>query len=307
MQASLTLPTPAVDTVPSMADDPDLLEDTATDGTAVDDALHRDVTPDAASDIESAVGDAAEAPLELVAPVVPPPPSPSEALSPFIGFDQGAHALPEALIVDEGRAPLVVDLLRDPDAVVERILDPEEVARTVIGAALLIPLCGAFFTIVAMSPWASAADIALGALLAPTNLLLAIATALGPAWGVSVIMAVRVPVARLVACMLASVAAASLLMLALSPLPYALWKMDDHWAGPLALFGVFCLAGVIAGRRLKALLLSCADEVVRRAAGDDEARMSEGDAFRVGVLARMAMVSLAFAGCLAVWPFNPFS
>jgi hypothetical protein len=282
MQASLTLPTPAVDTVPSMADDPDLLEDTATDGTAVDDALHRDVTPDAASDIESAVGDAAEAPLELVAPVVPPPPSPSEALSPFIGFDQGAHALPEALIVDE-------------------------VARTVIGAALLIPLCGAFFTIVAMSPWASAADIALGALLAPTNLLLAIATALGPAWGVSVIMAVRVPVARLVACMLASVAAASLLMLALSPLPYALWKMDDHWAGPLALFGVFCLAGVIAGRRLKALLLSCADEVVRRAAGDDEARMSEGDAFRVGVLARMAMVSLAFAGCLAVWAFNPFS
>jgi hypothetical protein len=236
-----------------------------------------------------------------------PSPSPHEVLSPFIGYDPDASALPEALLDIDGRVPLAVDLLRDPDAVVARILDPDEVASTVLGASLIIPLCGAFFTVVAMSPWADTTDMALGAVLAPTNLLLAIATALGPAWGVSVVMAVRVPLSRLVACMLASVAAASLLMLALSPLPYALWKVDDHWAGPLALFGVFCLAGLVAGRRLKTLLLCCADEVVRRSSADNNATMSSADAFRVGVLARMAMVSLAFAGCLAVWAFNPFS
>lgn len=229
-----------------------------------------------------------------------------EPLSPFLGYHDDERELPEELVEAPLDPGLLVDILRNPAAVCARLLDPVRIVPTVVGAAVLVPACASFFAVVTMTPWADGADIAKAAWMVPANLLLSLAVALGPTWGVSVLMAVRVPVARLVASMLAAVAAGALVLVALSPVPHALWKLDDHWAGPISLLVVFASAGMIAGSRLKRLLLETAQEVTRRASGDPSARLSETDAFRVGVLARMGMVALAFAGSLAVWAFNPF-
>ena len=92
-------------------------------------------------------------PLTLVAP-----PAPREALSPFLDHPDDGH-LPPALLLRDARPGIVVDLLRDPVAVGQRILDDERLPHLVVVAALLVAGCGAFFALVTLAPWASSDEI----------------------------------------------------------------------------------------------------------------------------------------------------
>ena len=86
-------------------------------------------------------------------------------------------------------------------------------------------------------------------------MLLALAASLGPIYAASILLAARVPLARLVAALLASAATGSLVLAGLAPPLYLMWRLDSEWAGPLTLCAAFLLSGLSAGARIHRLLL----------------------------------------------------
>jgi hypothetical protein len=230
----------------------------------------------------------------------------SEPLSPFVAWSSEDRApLPE---VDVSSATpdspsLLVDLLREPVSITERLLEPARVQGVVLGSVGLIAGCTSFF--------AAAVSVARGdeawwapAALTSLNVLLSIAASLGPIYATSILMAARVPLARLVAALLAAAATGSLLLAALAAPVYLLWRLDSEWAGPLMLTSAFLLSGAAAGARIHRLLSVMAETVTRKALGDAEAKLGAQDAFRVGILARNSWMMLAFTLALGFWGFN---
>jgi hypothetical protein len=133
---------------------------------------------------------------------------------------------------------------------------------------------------------------------------MALAASLGPIYATSILLAARVPLARLVAALLASAATGSLLLAALASPLYLLTRLNAEWAGPLMLTSAFLLAGSAAGARVHRLLGLMAEQVTRNALGDSAAKLSGEDAFRVGILARISCMVLAFTLALGFWAFN---
>jgi hypothetical protein len=228
----------------------------------------------------------------------------SEPLSPFVPWSsEDRTPLEEAEAATPAGQPLLVDLLRDPSAVTERLLDPQRLQGLVLGSAGIIAACTSFF--------AAAATIARGkdawwdsAGLTSINVLMALAASLGPIYATSILLAARVPLARLVAALLASAATGSLLLAALASPLYLLTRLNAEWAGPLMLTSAFLLAGSAAGARVHRLLGLMAEQVTRNALGDSAAKLSGEDAFRVGILARISCMVLAFTLALGFWAFN---
>ena len=230
----------------------------------------------------------------------------SEPLSPFVPWSsEDRTPLHEAVASTHslGGQPLVVDLLRDPSAVTERLLDPTRLQGVVLGSAGLIAGCTSFF--------AAAATIARGrgewwgsAVLTSLNLMMSLAASLGPIYATSILLAARVPLARLVAALLAATATGSLLLAGLASPLYLLSRLDPEWGGPLMLTASFLLAGAAAGARIHRLLRLMAETVTCKALGDSAAKLSEEDAFRVGILARISWMVLAFTLALGFWAFN---
>jgi len=220
-----------------------------------------------------------------------------EPLSPFVGWSRDERAaLPET---DEPAKPsLLIDLLREPASIVERMLDPRRLQSLIVGALAML-LAGATFFAAAIA-FARGANAA-RSVLAAGALALAVAAALGPIWAVGVLVAARVPMARLVASLLSSVAAGAILLAGMAPPLFLAWRLDDHEAGPLGVVLAFGVAGLASGLRLRRLLLTMAESVTRTSLGCATARLSPDDEYRVGILARMAMVLLAFTCALAVW------
>jgi hypothetical protein len=230
----------------------------------------------------------------------------SEPLSPFVPWSsedrtplQEAEETPSTAT----RPPLLVDLLRDPAAVTERLLDPSRLQALVLGSVGIIAGCTSFF--------AAAASVARGkeawwgaAALTSLNVLMSLAASLGPIYATSLLLAARVPLARLVAALLAATATASLLLAGLASPLYLLTRLNPEWAGPLMLTASFLLAGAAAGARIHRLLSHMAETVTGQALGNASVKLSAEDAFRVGILARIAWMMLAFTLALGFWAFN---
>jgi hypothetical protein len=228
----------------------------------------------------------------------------SEQLSPFVPWSsEDRTPLAEASPPSSGSQPLLVDLLRDPAAVTERLLDPQRLQSLVLGSVGIIAGCTSFF--------AAAATVARGkeawwgsAVLTSLNVLMSLAASLGPIYATGILLAARVPLARLVAALLAAAATGSLLLAALASPLYMLTRLNAEWAGPLMLTSAFLLAGAAAGARIHRLLSLMAEKVTRNALGASAMSLTEEDAFRVGILARISWMMLAFTLALGFWAFN---
>jgi hypothetical protein len=228
----------------------------------------------------------------------------SELVSPFVAYgpeDRGE--IPERMIEAAEDRSLVGDLLRDPGAVVERILDPARAERTILGSLAAIAGSAALYALV-VKGGAGLPEAARAAGLVPASMLLALAAVLGPVWATGLMIAARLPLARLVGTLTAAVATGALLLVPLAPLTRVALELNPAWAGPLSICASFGTVAAAAGGRVRGLLLRLALQVARDASPAVTIELTPHDAFRVGILARMAMVLIAFTQALAFWSFD---
>lgn len=244
-----------------------------------------------------------EAPREARLPKKKP--AAAEPLSPFVPWSAEERApLPEwvaQLPVDRN---LVVELLREPAAIVERLLDPVRLRGLVLGSVGFIVVGTSLFAATSSAARDAGQAGLLSAALTSLNVLMALAASLGPIYAAGMLLAARVPLARLVAALLASAASGSLVLAALSPPLYLLWRLDSEWSGPLMLLSAFLVSGAAAGARIHKLLVRMALEVTRAALGDPTAALSKDDAERVGILARVSWMMLGFTTAIGFWAFK---
>jgi hypothetical protein len=250
-----------------------------------------------------------------VNPVTPPPaPNPPartrapahEPLTPFLPWSAEERVpLPAEVGASPSEGSLLVELLREPTGIVDRLLDPSRLHGVVLGSLCAI-VAGAGVFAQATSAALHGGSLWWGrpVLLMSLNVLMALAASLGPIYAASLLVAARVPLARLVGALLAATATGSLLVGALAPPLYVLWRLDNEWAGPLMLLATFVLAGFVAGARIHRLLQTMALAVTRAALGDPAATLSAGDAFRVGIVARIAWMLLAFTLACGFWALD---
>ncbi|HYO70721.1 MAG TPA: hypothetical protein VEU33_32040 [Archangium sp.] len=237
--------------------------------------------------------------------ISPSVPLTAEPLTPFMPWSVEERApLPEPTIPGEPERQLLVELLREPSAIVERLLESSRLQGLVVGSVGVIAVCTSAFAATASAARGHGEAWALPAALASMNVLLALAASLGPIYAASILVAARVPIARLVAALLASAATGSLLLAGLAPPLYLLWRLDAEWAGPLLLTAAFLLSGWAAGARIHRLLSLLAESVTRAALGRPTAVLSAEDAYRVGILARVSWMMVAFTSGLGFWAFN---
>lgn len=228
----------------------------------------------------------------------------SEPLSPFVAWsaEDRARIPPELLEVIQQRS-LLSELLRDAPALVQRLLDPPRLRPTTYACLATIFASEAAFAAAARAHlgWGAAMH---SAILTPLGTILAIAAVIGPIYATSLLTAARLPQARLVPILLAAVATGALVLLPIAPITHVAMGFDREWAGPLSVCGAFALCAIAAGARIRALLLELATEVARRSTGQRSTTLSPDDAYRVGILARMAMILLGFSCTLALWAFD---
>jgi hypothetical protein len=229
-----------------------------------------------------------------------------EPLSPFVTWAaEERGALPSEAQESGQPQSLVVDVLRDPAAVVEQLLDPARTPSLVVGSVAMVMAGTSFFSAAAAAAQGGSGVLAT-ALAAGANVLVAMAAAVGPIYAASILVAARVPLGRLVAALLSCAATGSLVLAGMGPLAYVLWQLDDVWAGPLALVGGFGVAGMAAGVRLHHVLTLMAKAVTRATLRDPTAGLSPGDTMRVGILARVSLMVVGFTVALAFWGFGAF-
>lgn len=227
-----------------------------------------------------------------------PPAGIRDRLSPFLAWSEEDRApLPDELLAAPDES-IVVDLLNDPAAVVARLDAPVPLQRTVLASVAMIAAATSVLGLVvarAMGPGATFVT----ALLCVVDAFAALAAALGPIHATSVLLAARIPLARLVAIQLAGAAAGSVAAAALAPVVHVLWALDHLWMGPTALFLTFLAGAVVGGLRVWRLMHLHADRV-------SDGSLDVDDAFRVGVVARVAMMATALTSALAFWTFETF-
>lgn len=229
----------------------------------------------------------------------------AEPLTPFMPWTPEERApLHRTDTAAEPERQLLVELLREPDAIVARLLDASRLQGLVLGSMGVITLCTSFFAATANASRLTGEPGWISAGLTSVNVLMALAASLGPIYAASILVAARVPLARLVASLLASAATGSLLLAGLAPPLYLVWRLDPEWGGPLLLIGAFLLSGAAAGARIHGLLRLMAESVTRAAMGSPEATLSAQDAYRVGILARVSWMMVAFTSGMGFWAFN---
>jgi hypothetical protein len=243
-------------------------------------------------------------------PIVKAPPRRTpwhEPLTPFVAWAAEERApLADGHLAPPGRTSLLIDLLREPRAVVERLLDPQQTLALVLGSVAMVLLGTGFFTAIASAARGSS-HFLIQSQIAGANVLMAVAAALGPIYAASILACARVPMGRLVATLVSSAATGALVLAGLSPVVYVLWRLDPVWAGPLSLVGAFGVAGLAGGARIHQVLTTMAEAVVRAAAHDPDAVLAHDDAFRVGILARVSLMVLGCAIALAFCGFDAFN
>jgi hypothetical protein len=228
-----------------------------------------------------------------------------EPLSPFVPWTEADRSpIPDELLHQPEQRSLLLELLREPRAIALRALDQEKNQMLVLSSLAVITLGASVFeACVVTARGATVLELLRATALLPIDVLAAIAAAIGPIYVVGIFVSARIPLARLVSTLLASVANASLLLTVLGPIVHVLFARDPLWAGPLALVFSFLAAALVAGLRIRGLLGLLAEEIAL--AGGDPG-LSASDRFRVGILARMAMVYLGFTTALAMWALDAF-
>ncbi|MBL8915381.1 MAG: hypothetical protein JNM17_32050 [Archangium sp.] len=217
-----------------------------------------------------------------------------ELASPFIAIEDAG---PELKTLVERQPPsLLQQLLTDPKAIAERMLDPALAPKTMahtVGLLLVsTTLTGAFLASL------SRVEIWRAAGLLPVALVLAVAAAMGPVAATAVMAGARLPWQLLAAALTTAMTAGALTLAALAPIAVVAMSLNREWLGPLAVVGSFAIAGIVSGRRIHAVLVALAQSVNTRAGGvklDDEALD------RVRLVGRVAFVQLAFTTSLAIW------
>ena len=220
---------------------------------------------------------------------------PQETVSPFV-YAEDEGRIPLDLLSQPEVPSLLVDLLARPSAIVERVAAEEDREALISGSA--IATLGSLLVIaLAARIHISAAEALRAGALVGFAELLAVASALGPIYAVGAIVAARLPARRLIPSVLSAVASGSLLLIPLAPFVWLAFAKDPLWQGPLALVGAFLVAALAGGRRLYTVLIGLGE----RCAGGS---MTPLQRFRVRIVARMAMTSLAFTLALGFWGFD---
>lgn len=244
--------------------------------------------------------------MELIAP----PPAAlldPEPLSPFVAWQAEVRSpFPEALLVRRREPSLLDALTRDPDEAARRLLLPEESHRFVVGALTVLVGSATAFAMVAAELRHAAHPLGAGLAFA-ANLLLALGAAVGPIHAAMVLMAARIPLSRLIAVLVGGLAAGGLLLLGFTPAVLAMQSLDDQLLGPAAIVGATLLAALRSGLQVHGVLLRLAERCLQSATGEAKAVLAERDAFRVGVVARISMMVLAFTASLALWGMGVLS
>lgn len=217
----------------------------------------------------------------------------SECVSPFVDAGDEGPALAELL--SRQRPSLLKELLTDPSAIAARMLDPGQapasMAQTLALLVATASLAGGFIASL------SGTEVLRAAVLLPVAIVLAVAAALGPVAATAVIAGARVPWQLLAAALSAAVTAGVLTLVALISIAVVLMRFDAEWAGPLAIFGAFGIAGLIAGVRIRSVFGALAKQVCERTG-----EKLEGERlFRIGLVGRVAFVQLTFTMSIAVW------
>lgn len=196
-------------------------------------------------------------------------------------------------------APVAVSILKDPDRVVDLIVEKNAIDRVVLASLLCLAVSTLVFTNVtlARAPWL---DIVRASVLVPTNILLALAATLGPLYATSIVFAARVPIARLVAVLLSSTATGAMILAALAPIPWFAFSTDTIWRGPIALCAVFVVAGGVAGSRLMKSLS-------RLAARSSNAPLTDDEKHRIAIVGRIGFMLVALTVGVAAWGFDALS
>ena len=231
--------------------------------------------------------------------------SSAEPLTPFMPWSPAEREPLAAEAPPSGTEPhLLMELLREPDAIVARLLEPARLRELVLTAVGTLTVCTSFFAVTSSAARLTGESWVLPAALTSFNVLLALAASLGPIYAASILVSARVPFARLVAALLASAATGSLLLAALAPPLYLLWTLDPDWGGPLLLIAAFMLSGAAAGARIHRLLHRMAESVTRSALDAPGAALSAEDSYRVGILARVSWMMVTFTSAMGFWTFN---
>jgi hypothetical protein len=225
-----------------------------------------------------------------VSVTVAPPPAVRETLSPFVRWDESDRApLPDELLHQPERRSIATDLLRSPEAIIDQLASAAGAQRLILGAIGWIAL-GTFAFVLLQHSEATLLQRMRGAPLMALHLLAAVAATLGPIYGTSLLQQTRIPMTRLVATLVASMATGTILLGALAPLLSVIGQRGEL-QGPLATGIVFVLAGGTAGKRIHRLLVVQAESI-------NGGTLSSDDAYRVGIVARVACVLLGLCTAL---------
>jgi hypothetical protein len=228
-----------------------------------------------------------------------------EPLSPFVAWSAEAQA-PLSLEAPsddgEGRG-MLVEIITAPERFALRVVEGRSMEATIAGLLGVAVLGSAAFALVVRLDLGLLVAVGAGLRLA-LSVVLAVAAAIGPIHAAGVLVAARVPLPRLVAVMLASTAVGAAALAPLGPVVRFLHGYDAEWWGPLSLVGAFVVAAAVASVTLRRLLLALAEEA---SAASGRGALSEGDLFRVGIVARMALVFLGYTSVLALWGVGAFS
>jgi hypothetical protein len=198
-------------------------------------------------------------------------------------------------VVEEGPRPIFLELLGAPAVLVERMEKREELDRLILGSIGTILLCLAFYATISLS-WAGPLRVLRGTAFVSLSTLLALASAFGPVYAASLLLAARIPLARLIGVILSSAATGSLILAACAPVPFFLHRLDRAWAGPLSMLIAFLISALVSGARIHTTMHALAEKSCPV--------MTPDARHRVGVLARVSWMVVGFTLALALWGFD---
>lgn len=227
--------------------------------------------------------------------VVVAEPATIEFGSPFApALDEGVPL--DDLLETQPRS-LLRELLSDPRALAERLLDGRAAATmvdtslTLIGASVL---AGAALGV------ATNGSAARSLVLLPVALVLAVVAALGPVAASALMVGARLPWRLLAGALTMATARGAMVLCASAPLSVLGMRADSEWLGPLMIVFSFGLAGLSSGRLLRRLMEQAALVAWERSG----AALGPERMERVAIVGRVGLVQLAFTLTIAVWSFR---
>lgn len=192
---------------------------------------------------------------------------------------------------------LLRELLSDPRALAERLLDGRA-ATTMVDTATTLIVSSA----VAGAALGSATNGSMprAMVLLPVALVLAVIAALGPVAASAVMVGARIPWRLLAGALTMATARGAMVLCASAPLSVLGMRADAIWLGPLMIVASFGLAGLSSGRLLRRMMEQAALVAWERSGASLGPERME----RVALVGRVGLVQLAFTLTIAVWSFR---